>query len=382
MIKFKKISYIWLLALMLTTFIIWAAYFEIDQAVRATAIIIPSNHTQVIQVADGGVLKDLLVKEGQEVKKGQLLALLEKERPEAVVNELRTRVTGLKLDLIRLNAAIKNKPLVFDIQTQRQWPKFVAAQQGLYRQRKAARSNELNGLSKSLIIIDDMIKSHTNLYENGDISKLELIRVQRDKIELETKWQAIIEKYLLEARFEIIQVEKELSAYQHRLKQHINILRHTKITSPTEGIIKHIAITTQGGVLRSGEAFIQISPIEEALILEAKIDPRDIGQLHTGLSVRIRFDALDSNIYGFLFGELTYLSPDTLSEQSTMGQISLYYRAHIKVDWTEISETTRIKPSNLKQGMSATIDILTGTRSVLSYLFSPIKKSFSGALIE
>ena len=98
--------------------------------------------------------------------------------------------------------------------------------------------------------------------------------------------------------------------------------------------------------------------------------------------VRIHFDALDSNIYGFLIGKLIYLSPDIFSEQSATGSTMIYYRAHVKVDWTSVPKTTRIKSSDLKQGMTATIDILTGTRSVLSYLFYPIKKGFSGALRE
>jgi adhesin transport system membrane fusion protein len=118
------------------------------------------------------------------------------------------------------------------------------------------------------------------------------------------------------------------------------------------------------------------------MVVEVKVNPADVGQLNLGLPALIRLDAFDSSIFGKLTGELTYISPDTLVESGSAGQTSIYYRAHIKVDWKHKSDNDRIKAEMLKPGMTATVDIKTGSRSILTYLLKPVTKAFSGALRE
>jgi adhesin transport system membrane fusion protein len=146
-------------------------------------------------------------------------------------------------------------------------------------------------------------------------------------------------------------------------------------------VVKYLKVTTIGGVLRAGDELMQIAPTDEDLIIEAKVNPSDVGQLTLGLPVGVKVDAFDYSVYGMLSGELVYISPDTLTEQTANGQSQTYYRAKVHLP--------RQQPSNpkardivVKPGMTVSVDIRTGTRSVLNYLVKPIVKAFGGALIE
>jgi adhesin transport system membrane fusion protein len=146
-------------------------------------------------------------------------------------------------------------------------------------------------------------------------------------------------------------------------------------------VVKYLKVTTIGGVLRGGDELMQIAPTDDDLIIEAKVNPSDVGQLSQGLPVSVKVDAFDYSVYGMLSGDLVYISPDTLSEQTQGGQTQTYYRVKVHLP--------RLQPHNakardivVKPGMTASIDIRTGTRSVLNYLAKPIVKAFGGALIE
>jgi adhesin transport system membrane fusion protein len=146
------------------------------------------------------------------------------------------------------------------------------------------------------------------------------------------------------------------------------------------GIVKYLRVNTVGGVLRAGDELMQISPTESDMVIEAKINPVDIGQLELGLPVQVKLDAFDFSVYGMLIGKLTYLSSDTLVEQGANGQSMSYYRAHVRIDASQANAMLARVP--LKPGMTSTIDIKTRTRSVLRYLLKPVIRTFSGALNE
>jgi adhesin transport system membrane fusion protein len=158
------------------------------------------------------------------------------------------------------------------------------------------------------------------------------------------------------------------------------VLEHTDLIAPVAGIVKYLRVNTVGGVLRAGDELMQISPTDSEMVIEAKINPVDIGQLELGLPVQIKLDAFDYSVYGMLAGKLTYISSDTLVEQSPNGQSTSSYRAQIKLDGVQANQA--LAKVALKPGMTATIDVKTRTRSVLRYLLKPVIKTFSGALNE
>jgi adhesin transport system membrane fusion protein len=367
------------LLLSLTVFIGWAALFEIDQSVRATGQVIPSTHTQLIQVADGGVLSDILVKEGQRVDAGQVLAVLEKDRSHAAFAESQAKVAALQATLIRSRAdAALKKPDFSPIATR--YPQFAQAQMALHLQKRQSLNDELQVLEASLRMARQEHDMNDALYQTGDLSQLEVLRSQRQLLDLQGRIQASRNKYLQDARQEALRTEEELSSSLYKRDERQNILEHTDITAPVAGIVKSLKISTIGGVLRGGDELMQISPTEGSMIIEAKVNPTDIGQLHVGLPVTLKLDAYDYSIYGTLEGTLVHIGSDTLTDPVSSGPAPSYYRIHVQP--LQASDMHKLKLDMLKPGMTASMDIRTNRRSVLNYLLKPLYKSLDGALNE
>lgn len=368
-----------LLLLGLVAFLTWAAWFEIDQTVRAQGQMIPGARTQIIQAADGGVLSRILVKEGQSVVSGEQLAVLERERPRAAFEESRAKDAALATALVRAQAEALEQAPQFGKKL-REFPQFVSAQQSLFEQRRRSLNEELATIRDAIDMAQEELRMNEALLNTGDISRIEVMRARRQLSELQGKASALRNKYLQDARVEASKLAEELSSSRYKLEERQSILDHTVLVAPVAGVVKYLKVSTQGGVLRAGDELMQISPTEGDMVLEVKLNPTDIGQLQIGLPVAVRLDAFDYSIYGNLQGTLSYISSDTLSEQSASGQTSTYYRAHVRIG-TEQGNAKLVGVA-LKPGMTATIDIRTARRSVLQYLAKPVLKAFSGALNE
>ncbi len=368
-----------LLAIGLIAFALWAVFFEIEQTVRAQGQIIPDSRTQVIQSADGGVLQKLLVIEGQSVKAGQKLAELEPERSRAGFDEGRAKEAALLAALARTQAEALDQPPVFERKL-KAYPEIVAVQRAFYLQRKRGLQEELSTLQSGLDMAKEELRMNEALLKAGDTSRLEVMRAQRQVAEFEGKINATRNKYLQDARAEATKLSEDLAANSFKLDERQSVLGHTVIKAPVAGVVKYLKITTIGGVLRPGDEMMQISPTESDMVIEVKISPVDIGQLRLGLPVSVKLDAFDYSVYGSLTGELVYLSSDTLAEQGPNGQTSSYYRAHVRLNPAQTNPM--LAKLDLKPGMTATVDIRIGTRSVLKYLAKPIYKAFGGALNE
>ena len=376
----RRISMMVLLFCILAFFIIWAALFKIDQSVRAPAAVIAISRTQVIQAVDGGVLAELRVQEGQRVIVGQVLAVLEKSRAQAGYEENRSRAASMRIALIRAKAEsiLKTPKYGNDFSG---YEKFILAQTNLFLQRKRALEEELVSGEKAMDMAAEELRMNEVLLKDGDVSRLEMLKARRQVTDLEGRIAAVRNKYRQDASSEVAKIEEELSSLNSKLAERQDILDHTDLMAPVAGVIKFLKVTTIGGVLRAGDELMQIAPSENALILEAKINPADIGLLRTGLPVTVKADAFDYSVYGTLAGELIYVSPDTLSEQAANGQATSYYRAHIKLNIKQ-SHNSMANQIVIRPGMTASVDIRTGTRSVLNYLIKPISRAFGGALNE
>jgi len=375
----SRLSLIVVLAAMFVVFLSWAAWFEIDQTVRAQGSVITSARTQIIQAADGGVLAEILVQEGQEVKSGQRLAVLEKDRSNAAYEESRSKVAALQAGLIRARAESNETKPVFPASV-RAYPEFVAAQERLYAQKRASLSDATIALEDALKLAREELQMNQTLLKAGDVSRIEVMRALRQVSDLEARLSETRNKYAQEARQEVTRLEDELSSQRYKLEERRSVLEHTDLIAPVAGIVKYLRVNTVGGVLRAGDELMQISPTESDMVIEAKINPVDIGQLELGLPVQVKLDAFDFSVYGMLTGKLSYLSSDTLVEQGPNGQSMSYYRAHVRIDASQANVMLARVP--LKPGMTSTIDIKTRTRSVLRYLLKPVIRTFSGALNE
>lgn len=369
----------WMLLFALLLFFLWAFLFQVDQTVRAQGQLIPSTRTQVIQAADGGVLEKILVAEGQHVKAGQVLAVLESERAFAGVEEGRAKMAALSIGLARARAEATGQDLSFPREFAA-YRDLMAEQEQFYWQKRRSLEAELSSLDKALALAQDELTVNQRLFATGDASKLELMRAQRQVAELQGKIESVRNKYLQDARQEATRLQDELASQRFKLDERRSVLEHTQLTTPVAGIVKYLRINTVGGVLKGGDELMQISPTDVDLQVELKILPADIGLLYPGLPASIKIDAFDSSIYGSLDGKLEYISSDTLSEQSPNGQSQTYYRARVTFDTT--TKNPKLPLAQLKPGMTATVDVKTGQRSVMTYLFKPFVKAFSGAARE
>jgi adhesin transport system membrane fusion protein len=379
--KGRRISAIWFLLLFLLTFVGWASFFELDQQIRAQGVVIPSSRTQVIQAVDGGSVRAIYVREGETVKSGQKLALLEDDRAKAAHAQAKAEVFGRKAALIRCLAELAGKKPIFPKEFNA-YPQFVDAQVGYYEQRKRGLDDELAVQTAALKLAKEEYNLSERLGKSGDISRVEVMRSLRQVLDIESRISGLRNKYLQEAYQEMVKVEEDLSSSRYKLDEKVNILDHTEMFAPLTGIIKYVRVTTIGGVLKPGDELMQISPIDEEILAEVKINPTDVGQLRIGLPVSLRLDAFDYSIYGKLEGTLRYISPDTLSEPAPNGQQQIFYRAQVAINDMSKQKGSKIRVSEIIPGMVVTADILTGHRSVLHYLLKPVYNAFDGALSQ
>jgi len=378
-LSFRLPGMTWLLLVALLVFLSWAFIFDVDQTVRAQGQLIPATRTQVIQAADGGVLEKILVTEGQHVKAGQVLALLENERAVAGVEEGRAKLAALAIGLARAKAEASGLQLVFPSEFAK-YKDLQAEQEQLYWQKRRSLEAEVSNLEKALALAKDEFSVNERLFATGDTSKLDLMRAQRQVTELEGKMESLRNKYMQDARQEATRLQDDLASQRFKLDERHSVLQHTQLTTPVAGIVKYLRLNTVGGVLKGGDELMQISPTDVELEVELKLLPADVGLLYSGLPASIKIDAFDSSIYGGLQGQLEYISSDTLSEQNGAGQSQTFFRGRVTLDAKHVNP--KLALDQLRPGMTATVDVKTGQRSVMTYLFKPIVKAFSGAARE
>ena len=368
-----------LLVLALLVFALWSTQSEMDQTVRSSGQVIAVARNQIIQAADGGVLTQLLVSEGQTVQAGQVVAKLESTRSEAGFQEIQAKLTALQAARMRARAESSGELLTFDEKFDARG-QFKLVQEQIYKQKKQGLNEDLALLNSSLLLSEEELRISQSLFKSGDLSQIELMKSQRQLHESQGRILTLKNKYLQDAKLELVRLEEEISSNQFKLNERQSLLDHSVLTTPVAGIVKVIRINTVGGVLRAGDELMQISPTESGQVIEAKINPSDIGELKVGLPVSVKLDAFDFSVYGMLNGNLSHISSDTLTESGSNGSLQTYYR--IQVELAPMPVSDRIKPTDLKPGMTASLDIRTRSRSVWQYLSKPIQKAFSGALHE
>lgn len=359
--------------------LVWAWWAQIDQVTRVSGHVIASARTQVVQTSDGGVLEQLRVKEGDHVSKGQILAVLESSRVQAAVNDTSAKVAALKITLARLGAEVYSRPFVIPPNLEK-YREYVRNQTDLFKQRQRALNDELQALHASLLLSKQELDMNQPLLQTGDISRADLLRLQRQMTDVQSQITNRRNRYFQDAQTEMAKAQEDLKTQTEALSERTQLLEHTELLAPTNGIVKNIKLNTLGGVLRAGEELMQILPTESALVVEAKLKPVDVAFVKVGLPVSVKFDAYDYAIFGSLRGKVTYVSADTLSEDTRQGEL-VYYRIQVSIDEREF-KGSQVSSIEMRPGLTASVEIRTGQRSVLTYLTKPIMKSFEQSLSE
>lgn len=383
MLKTPRLSFMVLLSIaaLLVAAVAWSRWAELDQIARAPGSVIPQGRLQVVQSLNGGEIIKINVKEGDTVKRGQVLVLLSKVREQAAYDEARGKVAALMSQKARIDAELFDKALVFPDEIG-DYTDFIRNQRQLYERRRFALRSELNKLEELKSLLVEELNLNMPLLENGDVARSEIIRMQRAVVDVEKEMSSIQQRYIQELQTELARTEEELVSAEQVQAQRRDALDATELVAPTDGIVKNVRLTTVGGVLRPGDEVLQIVPTGDRLLVEAKVSPRDISFVKTGQAASVKFDTYDFSIYGAGSGVVSYISPDTLSEEGSGGREEVYYRVNVEVDVSAMRPKNNAERIEIQPGMTVVAEIKTGSRTVFDYLTKPLTKTVSEAMSE
>lgn len=351
-------------------FVVWAWWAVLDEVTVGTGKITPSSHAQVIDSLDGGIVNGLLVKEGDIVERGQLLARLDPTRFQSNYGEAASRVRTLRASSERLRSELTGEPLRFSAESMRE-PDLVARERQLYESRRRNLNETVANLQKTYQLVMSELRLTQPLVAKGAASQVEVIRLQRQAAELQGKIDDARNQFAVRAREEQVKNNADLDAQIQVMSGKADQVDRASLFSPVRGIVKDIQVTTVGGVLQPGGKLMEIVPLEDQLLVETRINPRDIAYIRPGLPATVKVTAYDSSIYGDLTGKVEVVSPDTLQDEVKRDQF--YYRVYVRTSKAELHNKSG-KSFPILPGMVANVEIKTGQKSVMDYLIKPLNK--------
>lgn len=416
--KFFAYGLLFFVLLTFLAFIVWANWATLDEVTRGDGRIIPSSEVQVIQNLEGGIVAEILVREGQVVEKDEIFLRLENATASSSEAETKARYLALLGGIARLNAEIDESTINFPPEVLNEAPELADNETALFTSRQEALRSEIeilgqqaeqrqqevseldsriDQLDRSFSLANQELRITKPLADRGIVSRVEMLRLEREvndmrgqleqaKLSRERAASALneaqrrVDERRLSFRSEAIRerntLNSELSVVKETLGGEADRVERTEIKSPVRGTIKDLKVTTIGGVVQPGEDLAEIVPLEDNLLVEAKIRPSDIAFLHPGLEATVKVTAYDFSIYGGLKGRVEDISADTIVDE----QGEVFYRVRIRTDQSEIEKDGRKLP--IIPGMTAQVDVLTGEKTVLDYILKPILKAKSNALSE
>ncbi|TCM62823.1 adhesin transport system membrane fusion protein [Acinetobacter calcoaceticus] len=366
---------VFLLLVLIVVFVVWAYNSSLEEVTRGQGTIISSSHEQIIQSLDPGVIVAMHVKEGDIVEKDQVLLELDDTRSSAMLRETEAKVDNLTAIAARLKAETTGTQPVF--------PKTLSAElkqreQTAFVARRRAMTDAVAGLQNSKQYLDREIAITRPLAQQGLVSNVEVLRMERQSADLGLQISERQNRYATDANNELVKTEAELAQAVEMVVMRADPVEGSDIRAPLRGIVKNIKINTVGGVVNAGQEIMEIIPIDDKLLVEAYIRPQDVAFLRPGLPAVVKVSAYDYGIYGGLEGKVTLISPDTLSNDKRNSELKLnqndvYYRILVQTDESSLLDKNGQKMPIIP-GMVATVDIKTGEKSVFQYLTKPITR--------
>lgn len=356
---------------LLTALLVWAHFARLDEVSSGDGRVVPTSREQVIQSLEGGILAALHVREDQVVEPGQILAQLDPTRSESDVEESAAKYRAALAAASRLEAEVNGTPLTFPAALSA-YSALTAAETELYTARRRALEESLHWVEESLALVRSELKLNEELRAVGAASNVEVIRLRRQMVELELKKVEIKSEYVVRAREELTKVNAEVNSLSPVVTGRADSLARLTHRSPVRGIVKNIEVSTMGGVAPPNGKLMDIIPLGDELLIEARISPRDIAYIHPGQRASVKISAYDYAVYGSLDGQVTTISPDTIQDE--VDREIYYYRVFIKTEKDALVNAAG-REFPIVPGMVATVDIHTGEKTVLEYLVKPFNKA-------
>lgn len=377
--KEKHHGQFWVIMLLfafLVVFIIWAYNSPLEEITRGQGSIIPSSREQVIQSLDPGTIAEMRVQEGDIVEKDEVLLKLDDTRSSAILRESEAKVANLEAMLARLKAESYGTAIVFPAGISKD---LQQRERAAYEARRRAMTDAVAGLGQSKAALDQEIRITAPMVKHGVVSEVELLRMQRESSDLAQQISQRKNDYAAKANEELVRVESELAQAKENMAMRADPVERSEVKAPMRGIVKDIKINTVGGVVTAGQEIMTIVPLDDKLLVEAYINPRDVAFIRPGLPAVVKISAYDYAIYGGLDGKVTLISPDTLSNQNRatdqlkLDQNQVYYRMLVQTEGNTLRDKNG-KELPIIPGMVATVDVKTGEKTVFQYLIKPITR--------
>ncbi|CAG8871554.1 Type I secretion system membrane fusion protein PrsE [Pseudomonas fluorescens] len=399
--------------------IVWACVAPIDEVTRGEGKAVPSSRVQKVQNLEGGIVAEIFAKEGEVVEVGEPLLRLDETRFASNVGETEADRTAMALRVERLSAEVEDLPLKIDEELRKAAPSQAANEESLYQSRRQQLRDEIGGLEQQLVQRQQELREYSSkraqyanslqllrqeismsepLVARGAISQVEILRLRRSEVEtrgemdatalaipraeaaikeIQSKIEETRGKFRSDALTQLNEARTDLNKATATGKALDDRVNRTLVTSPVRGVINKLLVNTIGGVIQPGSDIVEIVPMDDTLVIEAKILPKDIAFLHPGQEATVKFTAYDYTIYGGLKAKLEQISADTITDEDKK---TTYYLIRLRTDSSHLG--TDEKPLQIIPGMVATVDILTGKKTIMSYLLKPIMKARSEALRE
>lgn len=349
----------------------WAYFGTLDEVSTGTGKVIPSSREQVLQSLDGGILTEMMVHEGDEVQAGQIVAKLDPTRSESNVGESAAKYRASLASSTRLYAEVNDLPLKFPASLNA-WPDLLASETRLYKTRRAQLIDSQAELQNALDSVNKELAITSRLEKSGAASHVEVLRLQRERSDLGLKITDLRSQYYVQAREELSKANADVDMLSSVLKGREDSVTRLTVKSPMRGIVKNIQVTTIGGVIPPNGDLMEIVPVDDHLLIEARLSPRDIAFIHPGQRALVKITAYDYAIYGGLEGEVETISPDTI--QDKVKPEVVYYRVFIRTHQDYLVNKKGHKFS-ISPGMVASVDIKTGEKTIMDYLIKPFNRA-------
>ncbi|SCZ51088.1 membrane fusion protein, adhesin transport system [Epibacterium ulvae] len=364
---------IYIVGAALLVFLGWATFAWVDEIVRADGEVVSSSRAQIVQNLEGGILAELQVRQGDVVQAGQILAKLQDTRFQTKVDDLQDQIDALEIKQYRLEAEVSGG-FEFDVNAElkARSPHILASEQALIKARQTDFQSRRESSKQILDQLISELKNLERLHKQNIVALLEVNNAQKAVTDAQAKFTEIGTQNELQLAEEYSLTLQELTSRRQELRIARDQLDRTIITSPMQGIVNNMAVTTIGGVIRPGEEIFEIIPLGEELFVEARVKPENIASVQPGQDATVKLSAYDYTIYGSLRGKVDFVSADTF-EDDRNPRAEPFYRVTVRVDRSSFTE--RQHAIQIRPGMRATAELQTGSKTILQYLLKPLYKS-------
>ncbi|QOP46691.1 HlyD family type I secretion periplasmic adaptor subunit [Sulfurimonas paralvinellae] len=407
--RLRIVLYFWVAAIVI--FLIWANFAKIDEIARGNGEVIPSGENQMIQNLEGGIVEEILVQEGQEVEKGQVLIKIDNQKSVSSYSSNEIKAEALQAQILRLKAESTGQKFIVPPDLKKRLAQFIDNEKSLYNTNKQQLNSKLNALREKLAqkkqelaeaysqrdhlessysMISREVRMTRPMVAKGVRSKIDFLKLQREANDIASKYDAVKKSiprlksaikevqsniketklnFQSEAKTKMNEAVAELKGLQVASTALEDQVTRTIVKSPMKGIVQKLYVHTVGGVIKPGEDIMEIVPSDETLLVKVNIKPKDIAFIYLGQRAIVKFTAYDFSIYGGLEGKVVLISPDSFKDEEG----NVFYEVRIKTDKNYIGRHG--KKLKIIPGMTTTVDIITGKKSVLDYILKPILKT-------